>query len=58
MSLPVYKLESFTEKDRQYYQIVRPDGSIVNHVRFDDKKFAERFLETLKAFKYCHADNH
>jgi len=50
---PVYKIKHSIVRKKDVYEIVRPNGSIVNEAKHSERNFAERHLSTLIAFGYC-----
>jgi len=50
---PVYKIEHLVSRKKDYYEIVRPDKSIVNETRHSSLADATKHLNTLIAMGYC-----
>lgn len=53
MSRPIYKIKHSIVRKKDVYEILRPDGSIVNETSFNEEKHALKKLNTLIALGYC-----
>lgn len=49
MKLEIYRIKQVKSK----WQIIRPNGTIVNETLFDTEQKAKRHLGILAAYKYC-----